>query len=292
MPGRSRSTTQEDLFEIEAERSLLDQLIADARLYTSTKEFQDLMDFVVRLRNFAPFNAMLLQVQKPGLQYAASAADWRERFGRWPKQGARPLLIMWPFGPVALVYDQMDTEGAPLPIDVETFHARGDIDESQFSKFERNLGRKGIELYWFDGGDGKAGSIAVMRRGGSKADPTQYRLSINRNHSPATRFVTVAHELAHLFLGHLGGDKYLNVPLRPRPSHDQREIEAEAVAYLLCRRNGMEARSEAYLRHFVNDQTGDLDIYAIMRAAGQAEAILGLTAKTRFDRPGDEKPLA
>lgn len=57
---------------------------------------------------------------------------------------------------------------------------------------------------------------------------------------------------------------------------------AEAVAYLLCRRNGVEARPETYLRHFVDNQTGDLDIYAIMRAAGQAEAILGLTAKTRL----------
>ena len=63
----------------------------------------------------APFNAMLLQVQKPGLTYAASAADWRLRFGRKPKEGARPLLILWPFAPVALVYDVMDTEGEDLP---------------------------------------------------------------------------------------------------------------------------------------------------------------------------------
>ena len=56
---------------------------------------------VVRLRNFAPFNAMLLQMQKSGLSYAASAHDWRMRFGRTPKYGARPLLILSPFGPVA-----------------------------------------------------------------------------------------------------------------------------------------------------------------------------------------------
>ena len=70
---------------------------------------------MVRLRNFAPFNAMLLQVQKPGLTYAASAADWRTTFKRKPKEGARPLLILWPFGPVALVYDVIDTEGKELP---------------------------------------------------------------------------------------------------------------------------------------------------------------------------------
>jgi hypothetical protein len=29
-------------------------------------------------------------------------------------EGARPLLILWPFGPVALVYDVMDTAGKDL----------------------------------------------------------------------------------------------------------------------------------------------------------------------------------
>ena len=101
--------TQLNLIDTDATRSLLDQLISDSKLYTKSKDYKELLDFVVRLRNFAPFNAMLLQVQKPGLSYAASARDWRVRFGRWPKEGARPLLILWPFGPVALVYDVMDS---------------------------------------------------------------------------------------------------------------------------------------------------------------------------------------
>ena len=61
---------QSDLLEIDDARTLLDQLLADSRLYTQTKDYKDLLDFVVRLRNFAPFNAMLLQIQKPGLSYA------------------------------------------------------------------------------------------------------------------------------------------------------------------------------------------------------------------------------
>jgi hypothetical protein len=79
----------------EAERSLLDQLLQESRLYRSSRDYKDLLDFVVRLRNFAPFNAMLLQIQKPGLSYAASAKDWMS-FGRRPKEAARPLLILWP----------------------------------------------------------------------------------------------------------------------------------------------------------------------------------------------------
>ena len=56
-----------DLFDEAATRSLLDQLLVDSRLYRRSNDYQDLLNFVVRLRDFAPFNAMLLQVQKPGL---------------------------------------------------------------------------------------------------------------------------------------------------------------------------------------------------------------------------------
>ena len=76
---------QGDLFEVGATRTLLDALLTDSRLYHRTADYKALLDFVVRLRNFAPFNAMLLQLQKPGLTYAASAADWRIRFERKPK---------------------------------------------------------------------------------------------------------------------------------------------------------------------------------------------------------------
>ena len=106
---------QEDLFETNGVRSLLDQLLEDSKLYTESKDFKELLDFVVTLRNFAPFNAMLLQVQKPGLSYAASARDWRERFGCHPKEGARPLVILWPFGPVAFVYDSWTLKADSYP---------------------------------------------------------------------------------------------------------------------------------------------------------------------------------
>ncbi len=86
--------TQQDLTETECARGLLDQLLSDSRLYMQSKDYKALLNFVVKLHSFAPFNAMLLQVQKPGLTYAASAVDWRARFGRTIKAGARPLLII------------------------------------------------------------------------------------------------------------------------------------------------------------------------------------------------------
>jgi hypothetical protein len=273
---------QSNPFETEAARSLLDQLIEDSRLYRQGKDF-----FVVRLRNFAPFNAMLLQVQKPGLNYAASARDWRERFGRTIKPGARPLLILWPFGPVALVYDQMDTEGKPLPEGVSAFAARGAGDHLALEGFALMPAKKNVQWNKVDAGDLKAGSIEVVLRAKKISEPSSYRVDINENHDANVQFATVAHELAHLFLGHLGADKWLTVPLRPPIQQARRELEAESVAFIVCARNGVVSNSERYLSAYVDADTNvdQLDLYQIMRAAGQVEAVLGLTAHTKYDRP-------
>jgi antirestriction protein ArdC len=123
-----------------------------------------------------------------------------------------------------------------------------------------------------------------VKRASDEKDHHVYRILMNRNHASAVRFATLAHELAHLFLGHLGADKKLGVPLRPFGNLRQRELEAESVAFIVCARNGVASRSETYLASYVDQNTtiADLDIYQVMRAAGQIETLLGLGARTKF----------
>jgi hypothetical protein len=273
----------------EEARSLLDQLLAESRLYAHSKDYLELLDFVVRLREFAPFNAMLLQIQKPGLSYAASIADWAVRFERRPKVGARPLLILKPFGPVALVYDVLDTEGKQLPEDVSAFVVHGAVTVSELQSCERALLKRGIHWQWVDAGDRSAGSIGVVSADPSTNEPSTYSINMNKNHEPAVSFVTLAHELAHLFLGHLGPSRKLGVPSRPVPTHKQREIEAESVAYIVSHRRGLQPKSKTYLSAFVSDDAigADLDVYQIMRAAGAVDGLLGPAnkkSKTSRDR--------
>ena len=281
------SAEQQDLFEAEETRTLLDQLLQDSRLYKHSKDYKDLLDFVVRLRDFAPYNAMLLQIQKPGLRYAASARDWHDRFGRTPKEGARPLLILWPFGPVALVYDVIDTEGKELPEDVAGFVAHGEIDGNWLQKADRRLGSKRIELSWIDAGDSKAGLIRVVKRAATDKEATQYRILVNRNHEPPVQLATLTHELGHLFLGHLGADPKLKIRGRSKLSHAQREIEAESVAYIVCMRNGVRPKSQTYLAGFLDSKDSDekIDTYRVTHAAGKVEESLGLAVRSRFVQP-------
>ncbi len=116
---------------------------------------------------------------------------------------------------------------------------------------------------------------------------TEYRIHINRNHDPAVKFATLAHELGHLFLGHLGSDRKRNVPERSALRYSQQELEAESVAYLVCERNGVKSKSQTYLSNFVNANTtvDQIDVFQVMRAAGQVETLLGLAAHTQYDRP-------
>lgn len=279
----------EDSSEQSSTRALLDQLLADSKVYKSTDAYKALLAFIVRLRNVAPFNAMLLQLQKPGLTYAASALDWKTRFDRAVKEDARPLLILWPFGPVATVYDVLDTfdprnpkqEG--LPENIATFFAAGEITEARIKSFKGLLEKKRVDLRWVDEGDASAGRIRLEKNGKDDKDK-HYLIKLNRNHTAATQFTTLAHELGHLFLGHLGPNKLLSAPNRVSLSHAAEEIEAESVAYLVCERNGVKTKSETYLASFVAAglSAADLDLYRITHAAGHVESVLGLTMHTKF----------
>ena len=135
-----------------------------------------------------------------------------------------------------------------------------------------------------DEGDRRAGSIRLVGRPKDPKDYSHYEMSLNRNHQAPVQFVTIAHELAHLFLGHLGQDAKLHIPDRKDLSHRQVELEAESVAYLVCERNGVTSASETYLTSYVKENTKitDLDVYQVMRAAGQVETMLNLGRRTKF----------
>lgn len=260
-------------------RNLLDQLLQDSKLYYRGKDYKELLDFIVQLRNFAPFNAMLLNIQRPGLSYAASKHDWWEKFKRYPKEDARPLLILWPFGPVALVYDVQDTEGNKLPEDVFSFVAKGDMSSDQFKRFTNRCEAKGIICKMVDKGGNMAGLIRAVKRAVKKEDKPEYEIKINQNHAPPVQFNTLTHELGHLYLGHLGKDICLKTPDRLNVNFLQRELEAESLAYLVCYRNGVKPKSHTYLAGYMRNNLSidNIDIYQVMRAAGQVETLLGLT---------------
>ena len=88
--------------EADIARSLLDQLLEDSRLYRKGSDYKNLLNFVVRLRNFAPFNALLLHIQKPGLTLLGLAVHTKVEKS---KKKDRKTLSLFP-------------ENAPEPTDL------------------------------------------------------------------------------------------------------------------------------------------------------------------------------
>lgn len=261
----------------ETSQALIDQLISATKLYSSSNARKALLEFTVRFRSFAPFNAMLLHIQKPGLTYAATAEDWKSRFNRVPKSNARPLLILRTMGPVDFVWDIQDTKGDAVPCDAFAFPTFGSMTEIQFSAFISRLRSQQIEIEILDSGDAQAGWIQLVSESDKPNGKNRYRLAYNGSHSVQTRFVTVAHELAHLYLGHMGPDRGRRVSDRKRLNHALREVEAETVAYLVAMRNGIEPRSESYLYNHM-EALPDINFYALTRAANAVETVFGISA--------------
>ena len=122
-----------------------------------------------------------------------------------------------------------------------------------------------------DEGDWHAGRIQRARDG--------YALKVNRNHLRETRLATIAHELGHLFLGHLGANAKHKprIPDRRDVPEAVQEIEAESVAFVVCRRRGVRPESAPYLAQFIKagePVSETLDVERVMTAAGTVETVM------------------
>jgi hypothetical protein len=76
---------------------------------------------MAKVRDYAPYNNMLVRIQDPTCSFYATAYDWSNRFTRSLKEDARPMLILAPMHPVMLVYSLDQTEGPDLPDELNRF---------------------------------------------------------------------------------------------------------------------------------------------------------------------------
>ncbi len=189
---QGNGASRQDLVD-ERERALLDQLIAETKLYNTSKAVQELFDFINRLREFGPFNVMLLHIQKPGFTHAATAQDWRERFAVNRRETHGHFSILRAMGPVDFVFDILDTEGNDVPDSAFTFPTLGSLKKDRFYEFVTSIARNKIAISVFDSGDNRAGYIELWKESTSLRGKNSYRLSYNDNHFPPTQFVTIAH---------------------------------------------------------------------------------------------------
>lgn len=258
-------------------RSAIDQLYFEAFLSQGSQAFDDFLSFIARFSNLSVYNAMLVRVQRPGAAAVATRNKW-QAFGRFVKPDAVPIMILRPFGPVAFVFEQGDTEGAPLPGENENpLFASGKLSQEVYDQTGKAAGKYGIQVEESDSYGvllaGTAAGFSVMPEMLETKAGRGFRVRLNAKHDLPTRFCTLAHELGHIYCGHVGGDGKGRWPDRRKLPHAQAEMEAEAVAWLVCQRNGVKTKSREYLSGLVHDVgPTDISMYAIFEAANRVES--------------------
>ncbi|WP_371100881.1 RNA-directed DNA polymerase [Streptomyces sp. PU_AKi4] len=274
-----------ELSQADLAKDSIDDLIRGAQRYRSSSDYLQMLEFVGRFKRYAPFNAMVVHIQKPGARYVLSSSEWESKYRRVLKPGAKPLLIFQPRGPYMLVYDVGDTEALPgalplpkeitAPMSVSSRAGEKEVLEV-WHHTEANLAPLGIRLTLVDHGASSGGRTYRSRSGGSvkrpgsrrgdppETYPTLFEIEVNRNLSLLDRYATLAHELGHLFCGHLGADPGETWPDRySRPFsneeakeiHARNEVEAESIAYMVLKRLDPDVRMGDYITgHLGPDQ--------------------------------------
>lgn len=251
-------------------KSTIDDLFHRSIQYRNSEMYQEAISFMARFKEYAPYNNMLVKIQNPSCGFYATEKDWLRRFGRVVKEDARPMLILAPMHPVLLVYDLDSTDGPSLPNKLELFaQASGDWDLRVLDLTLENVERDKILVQVKELSSTHGGFATTRLRDGNY----KMRIVIHKGLDDRSRYAVLCHELAHIYLGHLGSDKDGWWPYRINLDRRAVEIEAEAAAYIVASRVGLLTTSHAYISTYLKEskvpETVSLEL--ISKVAGRIE---------------------
>lgn len=280
----------------EMAKQSINDLVSDALQYRDSRDYHDLLRFMGRFRQYAPFNALLIHSQLKGAAFVAPARLWSEKFERRVKPGQRPIVVLQPFGPVMFVFDVSQTEGEPgapsLPEEFVNPFAMPPMRgvQSALDWATENAKIDGVRVQEVSAGSLLAGCISTTRSGFSQRIlvkrrpperrdvPVRFETQINNSFSATERYATLAHELSHLYCGHLGGGKPDRWPDRRGVREEVAEFEAESAAYIACQRIDDSAEMPPHLAQYLGATPEVPEGVSLERVAASAGQIVEMSA--------------
>ena len=280
-PGQAEPLLADDGDAIQRDTAdRIDDLYRAASQSRARPPWMDLLNRIASQTHMAPFNLMLADIQRPGARYIAFPQKWRE-IGREVKPGAIPVVILWPFGPVRFAFELADTTGDRVD-DAKLDEMFGEAVEVRDGLIERvarhaltedRIEVRSVSLGTTLGGDARAANTNPKVNNDSDKPPL-WVVRVNSNLNKSNCLTTIAHELAHVYLGHLGGNGK-KWPNRSLSRLDAREFEAEAVAFIVAKRFGLKPKSVEYLNGYLKKDTINFISHsAIVRTAGRIEQLV------------------
>lgn len=218
------------------------------------------LEFLGRFHEYSFRNCLLICMQRPDATHVAGFHRWKQ-LGRYVKKGEKGIFILAPIVRRAKanqegqanddvtddgeeptrsvcgfravhVFDVTQTEGAELP---EFSRVEGDPGD-KVQKLESVIRSHGIELVYeqhLGGADGRSEGGKIILREGLP---------------PAEHFAVMAHELGH--------ERLHRTERRKETTRKIRELEAEAVAFVVSKAAGLDgiSRSTDYIQLYAGDK--------------------------------------
>jgi antirestriction protein ArdC len=225
---------------------VLQQLRDGITELTNSDAWQRYLDVQGRFHNYSWGNSLLIARQCPDATRVAGYRKW-QALGRQVRKGERAIMILAPlvyktkeendtatetavvrgFRSVA-VFDVAQTDGEPLPEIAKRL--QGSDPVFAFRRLERVAG----ELNYH---------VAIEPMNGAKNGECRFVsrvIAIRSGIAPAQMVKTMAHELGHVVLHNPEEQRKRSVD---RPTA---ELEAESVAYVVCRELGIDSGSYSF----------------------------------------------
>jgi antirestriction protein ArdC len=221
-----------------------------------SEQLLEYLAFQARFHQYSFSNCLLIALQKSDATFVAGFQRWRQ-LGRFVKKGEKGILILAPLVRrqksaestsaeasengrpravigfrAAYVFDVSQTDGAELP---EFSSISGDPGE-RLDHLKELVGARGVELRYEECLGGAQG----VSQGG--------KIAILLGLSPSEEFAVLVHELAHELLHRTDRRKETTARVR--------ELEAEAVAFVVTRAAGLDSlvRSSDYIQLYGGDK--------------------------------------
>lgn len=209
--------------------------------YTS-ENWTKYLDTISKFHNYSLFNCMLIAMQKPEATYVAGMNDWNKKFKRHVVKGEKSIKILAPIKckfkkeeelddgttkeveieylrfKLVPVFDVSQTDGAELPTICKVL--KGEVEDYN-ELLQKLTTLAGIKVEFENIAGGANGYY----------NRVENRIAIQENMPEAMTIKTLVHEIAHSILHK---DAFMNI------SREVKEMQAESVAYMVCKGLGID----------------------------------------------------
>lgn len=245
----------------------LKQLAEETEQAKQSQSFKSYLATMSKFWDYSCRNQLLIHIQSPNATKVAGYHRWKQ-LKRTVRKGEKGIRIMAPivrttnneeeifaFKP-ATVFDVSQTEGEPLPdMDIDI---KGNDKQDILNKLMQYCARLSVKIEFKPLSDDLYGYNS------------NGLIAINNTKSPNTQAGTLIHEIAHEIL-HKNNNSF---------NKQQREIQAEAVAYAVSKCLGLESKGFNYLALYDADYKKIMENLSIISEA--SKKIMSETGKARI----------